>query len=91
MNKKDFIGMIAVKASLTKKDAEIALQAVTDSLTELLSKGDSIVLPGFASISIKKRAARKGRNPSTGNVIDIPANNAISFKISANLKKAINE
>ncbi len=91
MNKKDFIGMIAVKASLTKKDAEIALQAVTDSLTELLARGDSIVLPGFASISIKKRAARKGRNPSTGKVIDIPANNAISFKISAILKKAINE
>ena len=91
MNKKDFIGMIAIKASLTKKDAEIALQAVTDSLTELLARGDSIVLPGFASISTKKRAARKGRNPSTGKVIDIPANNVISFKISANLKKAINE
>lgn len=91
MNKKDFIGMIAIKASLTKKDAEIALQAVTDSLTELLARGDSIVLPGFASLSIKKRAARKGRNPSTGKVIDIPENNAISFKISANLKKAINE
>ena len=52
MNKKEFIDMIADKASLTKKDAEIALQAVTESLTELLAKGDSIVLPGFASISV---------------------------------------
>lgn len=91
MNKKDFIGMIAVKANLTKKDAEIALQAVTDSLTELLTRGDSIVLPGFASISIKKRAARKGRNPSTGKVIDIPASNVISFKTGARLKEEINK
>ena len=82
--------MIADKASLTKKDAEIALHAVTDSLTELLAKGDSIVLPGFASIAVKKRAARKGRNPSTGKPIDIPASNAVSFKAGAKLKEAMN-
>ncbi len=82
--------MIADKANLTKKDAEIALQAVTDSLTELLAKGDSIVLPGFASIAVKKRAARKGRNPSTGKPIDIPASNAVSFKAGAKLKEAMN-
>ena len=91
MNKKEFIDMIADKASLIKKDAEIALQVVTESLTELLAKGDSIVLPGFASFSIKKRAARKGRNPATGKVIDIPASNAISFKAGQKLKDAINE
>lgn len=90
MNKKEFIDMIADKASLTKKDAETALQAVTDSLTELLAKGDSIVLPGFASIAVKKRAARKGRNPSTGKPIDIPASNAVSFKAGAKLKEAMN-
>lgn len=90
MNKKEFIDMIADKASLTKKDAEIALHAVTDSLTELLAKGDSIVLPGFASIAVKKRAARKGRNPSTGKPIDIPASNAVSFKAGAKLKEAMN-
>lgn len=91
MNKKDFISTIAKKASLTKKDAESALEAFTDSLTELLARGDSIVLPGFASISIKKRAARKGRNPSTGKVIDIPASNAVSFKVGIRLKEAINK
>ncbi|MEI6094497.1 MAG: HU family DNA-binding protein [Gammaproteobacteria bacterium] len=90
MNKKEFIDMISDKASLTKKDAEIALHAVIDSLTELLAKGDSIVLPGFASIAVKKRAARKGRNPSTGKAIDIPASNAISFKAGTKLKEAIN-
>jgi len=91
MNKKEFIAMIAEKTTLTKRDAEIALQAVTDSLTELLAKGDSIILPGFASISIRKRVARKGRNPATGKTIDIPASNAISFKAGTKLKKAINE
>lgn len=90
MNKKEFIDMIADKASLTKKDAEIALHAVTDSLIELLAKGDSIAIPGFASFSVKKRAARKGRNPATGKVIDIPASNAISFKAGQKLKDAIN-
>ncbi len=83
--------MIADKANLTRKDAEIALHAVTDSLTELLAKGDSIVLPNFASLSIKKRAARKGRNPATGKAIDIPASNAISFKTGQKLKDAINQ
>ena len=91
MNKKEFIALIAEKSKFTKKDVEIALQAVTDSLTELLAKGDSIVLPGFASISIKKRAARKGRNPATGKAIDIPASNAVSFKAGTKLKEAINE
>lgn len=91
MNKKEFIAIIAEKSNFTKKDAEIALQAITDSLTELLAKGDSIVLPGFASISIKKRAARKGRNPATGKAINIPASNTISFKAGTKLKEAINE
>lgn len=90
MNKKEFIDMIANKAKITKNEAEIALYAVTASLTELLAKGDSIVLPGFASIAVKKRAARKGRNPSTGAPIDIPASNAISFKAGTKLKEAIN-
>ena len=91
MNKKEFIDLISDKGSLNKKDAEIALHAVLDSLTELLTKGDSIALPGFASFSVKKRAARKGRNPATGKVIDIPASNAVSFKVGQNLKDAINE
>lgn len=91
MNKKEFIGLISKKASFTKKDAQIALHAVLDSLTELLSKGDSIVLPNFASLSVKKRAAHKGRNPATGKAIDIPASNAVSFKAGQKLKDAINE
>lgn len=90
MNKKEFIDKISDKSGLTKKDAEIALQAVTDSLAEVLAAGDSIVLLGFASISVKKRAARKGRNPFTGELIDIPASNAVSFKASAKLKEALN-
>ena len=91
MNKKELVNLIGDKASLTKKDAEIALNAVLDSLTEVLAKGDSIALPGFANFSVKKRAARKGRNPATGKVIDIPASNAISFKAGQKLKDAVNQ
>ena len=90
MNKKEFIDKVSLKAGLSKKDVEAALQAVTDSLTELLAAGDSIVLLGFASLSVKKRAARAGRNPSTGKPIDIPESNAISFKVASKLKEAIN-
>jgi len=90
MNKKEFIDKVSMKSGLTKKDAEAALEALTDSLTELLAAGDSMILPGFASLSVKKRSARKGRNPSTGKSIDIPASNAVKFKISNKLKKAIN-
>lgn len=90
MNKKEFIDKVSEKSGLSKKDAEVALQAVTDSLRELLVKGDSIVLPGFASMSVKKRAARAGRNPSTGKPLAIPESKVISFKVAAKLKEAIN-
>ena len=71
-------------------DSENALNAVIGCLTDLLAKGDSIVLPGFASLSVKERAARTGRNPSTGQPLDIPATKAVSFKAGTKLKEAIN-
>ncbi len=61
------------------------------SITNLLAKGDSIVLPGFVSISVKKREARKGRNPNTGAPLNIPARNIVSFKAGSKLKEAIND
>ena len=91
MKKKELIDVISTTAGLTKKDAENALNAVMSSITDLLSKGDSIVLPGFVSISVKKRAARKGRNPTTGAPLNIPARNAVSFKAGSKLKEAIND
>ena len=91
MKKKELISAISKNAGLAKKDAENALHAVMSSITDLLAKGDSIVLPGFVSISVKKRAARKGRNPSTGAPLTIAARNIVSFKAGSKLKEAVND
>lgn len=90
MNKKELIHAISEKSRLTKSDSETALNAVINCLTDLLAKGDSIVLPGFASISIKERAARTGRNPATGAAMNIPASKTVGFKVGSKLKEAIN-
>ncbi len=90
MNKSELINAISDKAKITKKDSEIALNAVISCMTDLLARGDSIVLPGFASLSVKERAARSGRNPATGKSIQIPASKAVSFKAGSKLKEAIN-
>ncbi len=91
MKKKELIDAISTSAGLTKKDATNALNAVMSSITDLLARGDSIALPGFVSISVKKRAARKGRNPTTGAPLNIPARNIVSFKAGSKLKEAIND
>lgn len=90
MNKKELVDAISKKSNLTKVDSEKALNSVISCLTDLLAQGDSIVLPGFASISVKPRAARTGRNPSTGKTIHIAASNRVSFKAGSKLKEAIN-
>lgn len=90
MNKKELIASISATSGLTKVDSESALNALISCLTDLLAKGDSIVLPGFASLSVKERAARAGRNPSTGQPIDIAASKAVSFKAGTKLKETIN-
>jgi len=90
MNKKEFIDAISTTSKLTKVDSETALNSVISCLTDLLAQGDSIVLPGFASISVKDRAARTGRNPSTGQALEIPASKTVSFKVGSKLKEAVN-
>lgn len=90
MNKKELIDAISKKSKLTKVDSETALNSVISCLTDLLAKGDSIILPGFASISVKKRAARIGRNPATGKPINIAASKTVGFKVGSKLKEAIN-
>lgn len=89
MNKSELITKIADKAELTKKDAEKALNAFVESVTEGLKAGEKIVLVGFGSFETKKRAARKGKNPLTGAVIDIPAATVPSFKVGKALKDAV--
>lgn len=89
MNKSELIAKIAEKAELSKKDAEKALNAFVDGVTEALVAGDKVVLVGFGSFETKKRAARKGKNPQTGAVIDIPATTVPSFKVGKALKEAV--
>ena len=89
MNKSELIAKIADKAELTKKDVEKALNAFVESVTEALKADDKVVLVGFGSFEAKKRAARKGKNPQTGAIIDIPAATVPAFKVGKALKDAL--
>ena len=89
MKKIDLIAKIAEKAELSKKDAEKALNAFIDSVTDALVDGDKVVLVGFGSFETKKRAARKGKNPQTGAEINIPATTVPTFKVGKALKDAV--
>jgi DNA-binding protein HU-beta len=80
MNKGDLISKIADDAGLTKVQASAALDAVVDGVTSTLAKGDKLTLVGFGTFSVTHRAARKGRNPQTGNEINIAAKNVVKFK-----------
>lgn len=91
MNKKEFIEAVSEASGFTKKDAESAVNVVIHCISDLLANGDSLVLPGFASISVKQRAARTGRNPATGKPMKIAASKTVSFKAGSKLKEAIND
>ena len=77
------------KANLSKKDAEIAVNSVFDGITEALKTDGKIQLVGFGSFEVKERAARMGKNPATGETIEIPASKAPSFKAGKGLKDTI--
>ena len=86
MNKADLIAAIAAKTGETKKSAEASVNAFVDVVTESLVKGDKVQLVGFGSFEVRKRAARKGRNPQTKEEIKIPASKAPVFKAGKALK-----
>ncbi len=90
MNKSELIAAIAAKTGSTKKDAEATLNAFVEVVTETLTKGDKVQLVGFGSFEVRKRAARKGRNPQTKEEIKIPASKAPVFKAGKALKDLVN-
>ncbi|MEM7762897.1 MAG: HU family DNA-binding protein [Pseudomonadota bacterium] len=90
MNKGDLIDAVADSAGLSKADAGKAVDAVLDSITGSLKKGDNVSLVGFGTFAVKHRAARMGRNPQTGAEIPIKASNVPSFKAGKALKDAVN-
>lgn len=89
MNKTDLVAAVATKAELSKKDAEAAVKAVVDSITEALVEGEKVALVGFGTFDVKTRAARTGKNPRTGEVIEIPEAKVPSFKAGSALKDAV--
>ena len=91
MNKTELIAAIAEQAELSKKDAEKALKAFTDIVTEELKKGEKIQLVGFGTFEVTERAAREGRNPQPNEPMSIPASKAPKFKAGKALKDAVNE
>ena len=91
MNKSDLIAAIAAKTGDTKKSAEATVNAFVDVVTETLVKGDKVQLVGFGSFEVRKRAARKGRNPQTKEEIKIPASKAPVFKAGKALKDLVNK
>ena len=90
MNKAELITAVAENADITKKDAEKALKAFVDVVTEELKKGEKIQLVGFGTFEVSERAAREGRNPQTGKAMPIPASKAPKFKAGKALKDALN-
>ena len=90
MTKAELVTMVAEKADMTKKDAEAALTAVIDSVTETLVKGDKVQLVGFGTFEVRDRAAKKSINPKTKEEIMVPAKKAPAFKAGKALKDAVN-
>ena len=89
MNKTELIAAIAAKSNLTKKDSELALTAALEAITEALVEGDKVQLIGFGTFETKKREAREGRNPRTGETIKVPASKAPVFKVGKALKDKV--
>ncbi|NMA85191.1 MAG: HU family DNA-binding protein [Epulopiscium sp.] len=91
MNKSELVTAIATKAELSKKDAEKALKAFEEAVTEELSNGGRVQLVGFGTFDVTQRAAREGRNPQTNEPIQIAASKAPRFKAGKALKDAVNK
>ena len=90
MNKTELVAAVAQKAELSKKDAEKAVAAVTAAITDALCAGDKVQLVGFGTFEVSERAAREGRNPKSGEVMNIPASKTPKFKAGKALKDMVN-
>jgi len=89
VTKADLINQVAARSGLTKKDAGQAVDALFDSVTEALSNGGRVQIVGFGTFEVRERAARRGRNPQTGQEIEISARRVPAFKAGKALKDAV--
>lgn len=90
MNKTEMVAMVAEKASMSKKNAGVAVDATLNAITDAIAKGDKVQLVGFGTFETKHRAARTGKNPRTGEALTIAAATMPSFKPGKGLKDAVN-
>ena len=90
MNKNELVDTVASKSGLSKTDAGAAVEAVLDTVTSTLKSGDEVRIIGFGNFSVADRAATTGRNPRTGESINIPASKSPKFKAGKGLKDAVN-
>lgn len=91
MNKSELIDAIAEQSGLTKADTTKALNGFIEAVTDAMKRGDDVVLVGFGTFGVKERAARTGRNPKTGETLQIAASKVPGFKAGKGLKDAVNE
>ena len=91
MNKTELIEAVVAKAGLTKKDADAAVKATFEAITEAMAKGDKVALVGFGNFEVRDRAARTGKNPQTGEEVKIAACKVPAFKAGKALKDAVNK
>ncbi len=89
MNKAELIAAVAAKTEITQKDASIVVAAVLDEIKDALKNGDKVQLVGFGSFEVREKAARTGKNPRTGETIEIPASKAPAFKAGKAFKDYI--
>ena len=90
MNKNDLVALVSDNADISKADSAKAVDAVFDAITDSLKSGSEVRLVGFGTFSVSQRRASKGRNPRTGEAIDIPASMQPKFKAGKSLKDAVN-
>ena len=91
MNKAQLINALANKCHLTRKDADLAVNAMFDIIIDQLEKGEKVQIVGFGCFDVRERPARKGRNPMTGETIEIDASRSVSFKPGRTLKDAMDK
>ena len=89
MNKTELINSVAEASELSKKDATKAVESVFETIQDALSKGEKVQLIGFGNFEVRERAARKGRNPQSGEEIEIAASKVPAFKAGKALKDAV--
>ena len=89
MNKTELVAMVAEKASMSKKDAGVAVDSTLSAIVDAMAKGDKVQLVGFGTFETKQRGERTGKNPRTGEAVKIPATTVPSFKPGKSLKEAV--